>query len=228
MPWSLLALVCANLVPLFGVLWLGWDTAAIVLLYWAENVMVGFYNILKIVLVRGEAPSSHLGKLLAVPFFCLHFGGFCAVHGVFLLAFFKPGDGLTAVFPANPWPAHLVFLQLLFGVLIVLWRQHPPGLVWPVLGLLLSHGISFVQNYLGKKEYLDLTISVLMGQPYKRIMVMHVAVLAGGILIMALHSPLPLLLVLVGLKVFLDIHLHLKERRQRQSVSEAGGSAFPG
>ena len=65
----LLALVLANLVPVFGVLLLGWDVGAIVVLYWTENLVIGFYNLLKMLLTGGW---SALGTML---FFCLHYGG---------------------------------------------------------------------------------------------------------------------------------------------------------
>ena len=218
MTFSLLALIVSNLVPLSGVVWLGWDVAEIVLLYWAENLVVGCYNILKMTLVRGASPADHLKKLLLIPFFCLHFGGFCAVHGVFLLGFFELGNGIGSLFPENPWPAHLVFLQLLSGVISTLWRQHPPGLGWLVAGLFLSHGISFIQNFLGKREYAVITVNDLMGQPYKRVVIMHLAVLAGGFLVMTLQSPMPLLLVLIALKIGLDVFMHLREHGKDKLV----------
>jgi hypothetical protein len=50
-----------------------------------------------------------------------------------------------------------------------------------------------------------------MGQPYARIVVMHIAIIAGAFLTMTLQSPLPLLVVLIGLKIGLDVYLHMKE-----------------
>jgi len=49
--------------------------------------------------------------LVAIPFFCVHFGGFCAVHGFFLLAFLKLGGGMESFFPKESWPGHLSFYQ---------------------------------------------------------------------------------------------------------------------
>lgn len=43
----LICLLAANVIPLWGVLVLRWDAFLIVLLYWAENLAVGFYNVLK-------------------------------------------------------------------------------------------------------------------------------------------------------------------------------------
>src|SRR5882724_7957891 len=44
---SAYALIAANALPLFGVLFLGWDTFSIVALYWTENVIIGAINVLK-------------------------------------------------------------------------------------------------------------------------------------------------------------------------------------
>ena len=211
---SLASLIAANLVPLVGVLFLGWDAAFIVLLYWTENIVIGFYSMLKIALLRVEHPLLHLGKFLAIPFFTVHFGGFCAVHGIFLLEFFKLGGETGSALTSGPsWVGPFVFVQLLVSVIKQLWQNHPAGMQWPVLGLLVSHGISFFQNFVGKKEYAELTTQKLMAQPYRRIVVMHLAIIAGAIPIMLLESPATLLCILVLLKIGLDVHLHLKERR---------------
>ena len=84
----LMALTAANVLPLFGALFWGWEAFNIVLLYWAENLAVGFYNILKIAFAKVSHPAEHLGKLFLIPFFTVHYGGFTAVHGVFVLAMF--------------------------------------------------------------------------------------------------------------------------------------------
>jgi hypothetical protein len=100
-PLSLLALIAANLAPLFGVLFFGWDAAAIVLLYWIENLIIGAYNILRMILVKVKSQSEQFKKLFIIPFFCVHFGGFCAVHGFFLLTFFKLGGDLDTLAPQS-------------------------------------------------------------------------------------------------------------------------------
>ena len=46
-PWpglAVVSLVLANLVPLAGVFAFHWDAAMIILLYWVENLVVGFYK----------------------------------------------------------------------------------------------------------------------------------------------------------------------------------------
>ena len=50
---NLLLLIAANLFPLAGVLLLDRGVGALVVLYWSENLVLGFYNILKMVSVKG-------------------------------------------------------------------------------------------------------------------------------------------------------------------------------
>ena len=52
---SAYVLIAANALPLFGVLFLGWDTFAIVALYWTENVVIGAINVLKMLTCSPDA-----------------------------------------------------------------------------------------------------------------------------------------------------------------------------
>ena len=44
---ALVALIVANLIPLFGVLFLGWSVWNILVIYWLENGIAGVINVLK-------------------------------------------------------------------------------------------------------------------------------------------------------------------------------------
>jgi len=208
-----IALLAANAIPLFGVLFLNWDAFYIVLLYWTENVVIGFYNVLKMVFAAVPHPIAHLGKLFLIPFFIVHYGGFTAVHGFFVLALFHK-DGQGPPMGGMDWPCFLVFVQMLFNIIRYMYSVIPPQVRFAVLALFISHGISFVQNYLVKREYATAKLDKLMGSPYGRVVVMHIAILAGGFLTMAVGSPAPLLVVLVGLKTILDVNLHNRAHKK--------------
>jgi len=47
-----------------------------------------------------------------------------------------------------------------------------------------------------------------MAAPYKRIAILHIAVIIGGFLVVEMGQPLGLLLALVVLKIVMDIKLH--------------------
>jgi hypothetical protein len=210
----LIALVAANIAPVAGVLFLNWDAFYIVLFYWAENVAVGFYTILKIACVKVPHPFAHLGKLFAIPFFMVHYGGFTGVHGLLVLGVFKEGnEGLAG--GAN-WPCILAFVQMLLNVIRQAYSIMPPHMRLAMAALFASHGISFVYNYLIKGEYAASNVNKLMAEPYGRVIVMHIAILGGGFLAMSLGSPVGLLLALVVLKTVVDMKFHRREHQKKQ------------
>jgi hypothetical protein len=209
-----IALLAANMIPLFGVLFLKWDAFYVVLLYWAENLVIGFYNVLKMAFVAVPHPMAHLGKLFMIPFFTVHYGIFTAVHGFFVFAIFNKDNGVDPPMGGENWPCCLVFVQMFFNLAKYTYSVIPPQVRLSVLALLASHGISFVYNYIFKREYATTHPIKLMASPYGRVVVMHIAILAGGFFTMALGSPAILLAVLVVLKTILDLSLHNRSHRK--------------
>ncbi len=224
---SIAVLVAVNLIPLVGALFWGWDVGLILIVYWSENLVVGGYNVLKMMVRPAEHPIVFLGRLFPIAFFCLHYGAFCGAHGFFLLAFLDVSGATGDYLSGDGWPFFLIFMQILVETSKTVWQTRSDVLIWPLVALGLSHGVSFIQNYLGKGEFKRATLQQLMNQPYKRIMLMHLVIIAGGFAVIALGSPLPMLVLIVIGKIALDIHLHRREHRTQpdeQSLEEAPGS----
>jgi hypothetical protein len=51
---SVAALLIANAIPLIGVLFFGWSLITILVIYWLENGIVGFWNVPRILLAQGS------------------------------------------------------------------------------------------------------------------------------------------------------------------------------
>lgn len=203
--WSLALLVAANLLPLAGVFLLDWDVGALVVLYWSENLVLGFYTLVKMFTV------SPLGSLPMGLFFALHYGGFCAVHGLFVsVLLLGDGDGLM---PNDPWPVFFIFFQLLLNVVRSVLEHAPPAWLLAFAALFVSHGVSFLLNFLFAGERERTNLNKLMAAPYGRIVILHIAIIAGGFAVMALGQPVVLLVILVLLKIGVDVALHLREHR---------------
>ncbi|MCA9239255.1 MAG: hypothetical protein KDA37_03610 [Planctomycetales bacterium] len=215
---SVAALVAANCVPLLGVLLLGWSTFQIVLLYWFENVVLGVVNVAKmltcspdaqLVQPKHDAPAEmennpllkHSPKLFFVPFFLVHYGIFCGVHGVFIFALLSGGGPFGNAAPVSD--------ELSWNLLLA------------ALAFAGSHVVSFCANYLGKGEYRRVTLPDLMQAPYPRIVVLHMAIVLGAFATIALGSPLLLLVILIVGKTLLDLKLHLKEHKAAEGQPEA-------
>ena len=202
---SLILLLVVNLLPLVGVLWLDWDVVGLLVLYWSENLILGFYTILKML------TKSPRGGLPLTLFFCLHYGGFCVGHGIFLLSVLLDVDVDTQ--PEHPWPLFLVFPQVFLSVVKQVMAHAPTDWVLPFAALVISHGVSFVSNFLLGGEREELRLSELMVAPYSRIFLLHIAIIFGGMATIAMGQPLAMLVILVLLKSALDITLHLRQHR---------------
>ncbi|MEM1434453.1 MAG: DUF6498-containing protein [Pseudomonadota bacterium] len=206
-------LVLANLVPLLGVLLLSWDIGQIMLFYWSENLLVGGFNVLRILSYRQAR------ALFLAAFFTLHYGGFCAAHGALLLSLFDyPQLATTASGSAF---AALPLLGMLEPAVTTVLTSAPPLWLWGFGALAASHAASFLINFLLSNERATTSPGELMMTPYQRIMILHVVLVGGGIAVDALGAPLLLLVMLVAIKITIDLRAHLRERRQQSQPAQA-------
>lgn len=225
-------LIAANLIPVAGVLIWGWSVFEIVALYWFENVIIGAFNILKMLTASGEFPTQeqlkqagnanehpdmpeylrnpaatggirHGIKLFLIPFFTVHYGMFCLVHGVFV-GVLLGGKGGGMAMSGGPFEGVGRMFQVIFG----------SGGKWFVLAVVASHLVSYLANFIWKGEFRRVSASDLMMAPYGRIVVLHVAIILGAFVITALGSPLFLLLLLITGKIVLDAKLHIRSHRK--------------
>ena len=187
---SAIFLVAANLVPVVGVLLFDWNVADLMVLFWAENVVIGVYALLKM------AAISRLGVIVEGPLFLGHYGAFMTIHFMLVYYMFVRRNG------AGPEPLASTALAALFVPL------------WPaLLAMVVSHGVSFFYNFLGRREYVGRTMGQQMAEPYQRMVLMHFTIIIGAWPVLLMGQPLPALLVLVLLKIVMDLRAHLKERR---------------
>lgn len=214
---SSIALILANLVPLGGVLLLGWQVFDVVMIYWAENVIIGLLNVMRMAVCEGGILQLGAGqqaikpnltntqaatlsrvstglKFFLIPFFIFHYGMFCLAHLMAITGILGKDRNLdqsSTLEIAQSWES-------------AFWLA--------VAAIFLSHLISFFLNFIGQNEYQRTDLRQLMTRPYGRIVVLHIAVILGAGLTMALGSPVYMLAVLIALKVGIDLRMHHAER----------------
>ena len=229
---AVVALIVANAIPLVGALFLGWNVWMILVVYWLENGVVGFVNVLKILRAEGPAdrtsdwrmngrPITHVGRGAIAGFFLIHYGIFWFVHGVFVLTmplfagvgtespdvvplFPVEGQSGDGAFPFEPGPGSEMTSGFELGSVLL-----------AVVALAISHGLSFVFNYLGRGEYKRASAAGQMFAPYGRLVVLHITIIVGGMAIAFTRAPAAALAILVVLKTLMDIGFHLAEHRKR-------------
>lgn len=190
-PWFLLL---ANAVPLLGVLLFDWSLAHVMILYWLESAIIGFFNVLKMFRIGG---LSALGECA---FFVFHFGMFMSVHFVFLVYLFLAGPGLGDVPPS-------IIMELARDLRLA------------VLALFVSHGWSWAVNFIGQREYEGRTVREQMLEPYGRIVLMHMTLIGGAVPVMFLGMPVGALVLLVAIKTVMDLHAHRRGHRKGRSAA---------
>jgi hypothetical protein len=220
---AIAALVVANLVPLAGVVFWGWDLWTILALYWAENGIVGLWNIARILRAEGPPPvvrartgpppstieAARPGvadRAFIAAFFVVHYGLFWFGHGIFVLV------ALPAFAPGAA------------GELDI--RARLDLVVLGAIGLAISHGISYWTVFLGRGEYQRISPQAQAQAPYGRLLILHVTIIFGAIISAILGVPFGAMLVLVSLKLALDLAFHLREHRQAAIVG--AGTSGPG
>ncbi len=194
---SALLLIVVNCLPLVGVFSGQISLGQVMVLFWSESLIIGFFTVVKMFVVGKWA------ALAAAPFFAGHYGGFMAVHFMLIYGFFVSGPTPSAELPA-------------LEAITALYKP-----LWPLAAaLFLSHAVSFALNFIGRREYQGETVSALMNAPYKRIMVLHLTLIFGGWITMLLGTPAPAVALLIGLKIVADLYAHTHEHRAAAATDQ--------
>lgn len=206
--------MAANLVPLIGVLFFGWDTLLVLALFWSENLIIGAFNLMRMLILSmvNQRPS----ELFLCLFFTIHYGAFCAVHGMVLTDLLNFPEVKYQDYFA--WAAPGVAMIFVEGAAVFLsFIEHfSPMIAFGLAALTLSHLVAFIEHFILRGEWHKLTINQLMMRPYRHILVMHIGLLGGALLLQKMGSPIWLLALIVLLKIAFDAHQH---RRQHTEAS---------
>jgi hypothetical protein len=93
--------------------------------------------------------------------------------------------------------------------------------------MVVSHGISFVVNFLGNREYTRTTVNAEVMAPWKRLFIMHVTTLLGAWSVMLFEAHVGALIALSVLKIIVDVHGHLAERSTPSAVVSRSSTTPP-
>ena len=178
---SLLTLVVANLLVAVQTLRHEWGYYETLLIYWTEVLILGAYTVLRLMVVgvfgaeplgtwlaQWVDPGSRFNRfiytVLGAGFFVAKFGAFAFTIGLFVLL-------LPAMLRVEGEGGGSSIHRALMAA--------GPGLLLATGVLCLSHGVSFVRNFLLGREYDRLNIVSLVFLPYARMSLVAVVLLLG-------------------------------------------------
>ena len=212
---SFIFIITANSIPVIGVIFLKWNPFVILFIYWGESLIIGFFNLLKM-MISGAIENGRFSKsgfteaagLCA--FFIVHYGMFMLVHGIFIFVFMiltitmniKGGSEasnaiavLSSFIPESM--SHADLLESEFSAVTVLF---------------ISHLVSFYMYFIKTGEYNYTKADTYMMRPYKRIVVMHLTIIFGAfaLFITGFKSSV-FIIVWIGIKILFDLKIHVSD-----------------
>ncbi len=201
--------VLSNLVPLWFVLFHGWDVFLVVVLYLIELGIVGVINVFRLAIcpnkggaVDGSVSEGPGGSKLA-------FAGAKLAFISFFIFVYGVVTGFTSMFV---WSLFANFAQASGHVFAGDLTQ----CTIPALVLLGSHLVSFFVNFIGQGQYRKTTLYLLFGVPlarpligfYPTFAIAGFAIVAGNVLAdLGIDAPVVPLLMLLGSKAYIDFRM---------------------
>lgn len=226
-----LSTVLVNVVPIIGIIFFNWSAFLILFTYWCETGVIVFWNIFKIWKTKISEENKNIftrtgsnnttiffpewgTRLVYVLLSVLLYSVFMTVHLLFL--FFLGGivTALKDLFTANSIGlanlsnSHENFISWLFignGI-----TYSSVGIM--IIGFFITHGFSYVENFLDKKQYLEGDLVTQMIVPFKRIAVLQFTIIISSFLFLFIPYVGGVFLVL--LKLFFERKIFLKENPQ--------------
>jgi hypothetical protein len=192
---SLHGLLLGNAVTLAGVLTQHWSAGPLLWIYWAQSVVIGVLNVIRILRLRDfstdgftigdrQPPATRATQVQTARFFAFHYGTFHLVYAVFLAH-----------------RQHVAALEL-------------PGIAVAVVSFTGAHSYSMMVNHGRDFRQRRPNIGALMFYPYLRILPMHLTIILGSAM------PLGALPLFVALKTAADAGMHLVEHKLFRSANE--------
>ena len=207
------ALLVFNAIPIYGVLNWGWQAFDLIFLYWLENVIIGVFALVRFLVRPYRYITDFIAPVFFAPFFAIHYGLFCAVHGVFVFKLFGDGsetegiqiEGLLTQILSMLQDSHLLMaIGALFAFQVFDWIR------------------DVVKRGLGSDGIRD-----MMTSPYRRIVVLHITLIASGFALAAMGEPVIGLIILVVLKTLFDLYHWYKDEHKVASVDPRKSTSLP-
>ena len=166
-------IIIVNLIPVYGVWFLGWSAVEAFIVYALETLLIGFMTILKLGIATiakrkdtwyNQGSSSQASGLFFIFFFTMHYGLFALVQSSIFAqsaGINPPGKGMTYFF------FH--------------WYEYiNRDIAIMMAGFVASYFFRSLLPFIRKKQYLAYPMMLIMFQPYGRVFVQQFTVILGS------------------------------------------------
>lgn len=166
-------LIIANLLPVYGVAFLGWSAVDAFIVYALETLIIGVITVMKILLMtmvnkkgmwHNHGSATPVSGLFFAAFFVVHFGLFAAVQ----TTIFSQTAGIV---PANKGAMHFFFH----------WYEYiNTDIAVMLAAIAFGHLAKSFIPFVLRGEYKTMSMMRVMFQPYGRIFIQQFTVILGS------------------------------------------------
>jgi hypothetical protein len=207
-----------DLLPIYAVLAWGWNAVPLVMLYWMENVIIGVMTVPRL-LVSGArfGIGGVIGGAFMSAFFAFHYGMFCFVHGVFLVAFasFSGSEGMASA----PFMDIAGIFQ--FGLASGLHID------WIIYALVAFQILVFAVEFIWKGEWKRANPGEEMAAPYGRIVILHFGIFLGAGALFFLGQPMAGVLALIVFRAVWGVRSNSKRFGREAAIGKPEPGSSP-
>jgi hypothetical protein len=201
--------IILNLIPLFGVLFLEWDTIEMFLVYCLESLIIGFYNVVKMVIVAIRVRSEYvevkgakfrMNGLLFIIFFILIYWLLCYISTSIF----------TAVTHYGPYPEPLSYFLKLPKYL------SDDGRLLIFL-FLIMHCFYMFEEFIYFGNYKTATLNGLLLQPFSRVILTQCIVMLGAVLLQFFSIKM-FMVIFVGVRLCVEIYISVRNNNANRAI----------
>lgn len=184
--------IAGNILPIIGVLFAGWDIYTLLIAYWCETLIIGFWTIITAALHDDDETGwTSPGMPARRSIFSPTNPGLILFQTGFMLALHL---FLMSRLYGNAWPGHLQSVSTFIETFLI------GQAIWPALAFLfLQRAAMFWQNRNAP------TTLPTVADLYLRVTVMQIVIIFGAGGVMLTGSGMLGLVLLAGLKTLLDL-----------------------
>lgn len=171
-------LIAANLLPVAGVWFWGWDPIQVFIVYCFETIIIGVFNLVKMGIVTAIVKkddwnsgdrTTKVSGLFFMLFFLVHYGLFVAVQ----MGLFFGVSGIGDKYHINFFNFFSKWPQLINQDALVMLGA-----------FVFSYAYRTVADFIVTGDYKRTPLGLLMFQPYMRIFIQQITVIVGSLFLM--------------------------------------------
>lgn len=171
-------LIAANLLPVYGVWFLGWNAREVFMVYCMETIIVGLFTLVKMGIVtafkkwdwwENNGSRTKVHGVFHMLFFLVHYGFFVAIQ---MFLFSK-----TSVFDSSK---DFDFFNFLFSI-----PSNFNSSSWIMLSsFVIGYGYKNLTEFILTDEYKTASLTTVMFEPYIRIFIQQFTVIVGSFILL--------------------------------------------